>query len=331
MSHSYHVLFISAAQVVYANMDSGIPKSISSRYIPATNSQHTLRTHIVDAVLDIAQAAGNLGDSAGLVIIYGSPWGSATLHQSTLSKTDHDTPVRNFLRGLFSRDQVMGAVHGATYPIESGSYITAAHPVGYKLGDTLIHELPKNKLASTDVVHIVDRVDARLHRDIVAALFPKYLQVRSFMVVSYQGLVLSRMLSAGMGPQDALVVVGARTVTAARHSQKSILSIMKADIGFQQGLRTGQLYLYDAVHKDVSEENKNTFKTACVSLLDMLYPEVLVTPVVTVAFEPHPRAVQYAQSISEVTTIQGTRPQIIMSHDTSLDTWLRDMWSMLSI
>lgn len=331
MSNSYHVLFISAAQVVYTHMDSGIPKSISSRYIPASNSQHTLRTHIVDAVLDIAHAAGSLGDSAGLIIIYGSPWGSAALHQSTLSKTDHDTPVRNFLRGIFSRDQVMGNVHGATYPVESGNYITAAHPVGYKMGDTLMHELPKNKLATAEVVHIVDKVDARLHKDIIAALFPKYLQVRSFMIVSYQGLVLSRMLRSGMGPQDSLMVIGARTVTAARHSQKNILTLVKADIGFQHGLRTGQLYLYDAVHKKVSSENKETFKSACISLLDVLYPEVLVAPVVSVAFEPHPRAVDYASAISEMTTIQGTRPQIIMSHDTSLDTWLRDVWSMLSI
>jgi len=163
----------------------------------------------------------------------------------------------------------------------------------------LASEIPTGKLAAADTVCAVDWVDTELHKAVVAALFPAYLQATQLLICSLEGIVLSRYAAELSHDYDALLVIGANSSQLIRHKHTTTtIGQYSVPQGYVGTATKSDKVTTDHINSDIS----SAYHTALFSGLDHLFPEVLVRPRILIVHEPHPAARHLAQTITGIDT-----------------------------
>lgn len=230
-----------------------------------------------------------------LVIVYGSPWSHTLPMSAAATKEHHEKPIPVFINELLQKKHTTTKIHGATYTAEKGMIAVSVHPVGYNINGHLTAEIPTGKFAAAETLCAVDWVDTELHKSVVAALYPGYLQSTQLVLCSLEGIMLSRYAGELSQHYDALVVIGSNSTQIIRHQHTSTdINQFSVPLGYVAAAIKSDIITSD----HITDEYCAAYHDALYVGLGHLFPEVLVRPRILIVYEPHSAALVLARAIA---------------------------------
>lgn len=320
-----HVFYISSWCVVHSVFNNDI---LVTQKISYTKLQTTFAKTRIALASEVRTSVEQLPTAMRVIdslsIVYGSPWSSFTVFKETLTKQHREAKKFTLQVNALKDYHSLHVIHGARYPRKGDLLAASSHHVGYITKKGFLTDPPLDSYVEAQTVSLIDWVDVELHEQVLAALFPWYLEAPQFLVIGWEGLSVSALLQTQNF--DGYILLGARSIVCGRLKEKKLPSThisMPVNM-FKEGvtLTNSSRLKRGIVGKDVLEDYQIAIHNACAEI----FPEVAISPQIALIVEPLPPFEKISDYIKHNIAVPGFDPTFNSWSFEQIDDWMESLW-----